>query len=310
MSLRLRGYIELPAHKGDGGFDHAAVHRGTGRMYVAHTANDALEVVETGHGRHVKTVGTLGGVAGALVSEEKGLVFTSNRAEDTVSILAERDASELTRVRVGVHPNGLAFDAHRNLLLAANVGDAKRPDSHTVSFVDVAAKEMTFNPSVPGRTRWAVYDPKADAFYVNIRDPPEIVVLQADDPSRIARTLNVPAAGPHGLDLDDAGRRLFCACDDGRLVTLDTSSGDVLGERALSGTPDVVFFNPSRRHLYVAIGDPGVIDVFDTETMDRIESIETERGAHTMGFDAERDRVYALLPGSHRAAVLDDSLEA
>jgi DNA-binding beta-propeller fold protein YncE len=80
----------------------------------------------------------------------------------------------------------------------------------------------------------------------------------------------------------------------------------VLSEHAISGVPDVVFRNAALEHLYVAIGDPGVIDVFDTETMRRLESVPTERGAHTIGFDAARNTVYAFLPDTHRAAVYLD----
>ena len=62
-------------------------------------------------------------------------------------------------------------------------------------------------------------------------------------------------------------------------------------------------FNAALKHLYVAIGDPGVIDVFDTQAMRRIETVTTEKGAHTIAFDAERNKVYAFLPQTHRAAV-------
>ena len=44
MALKLAGYIDLPAHQGRGGFDHAALHAASGRLFVAHTANDALDV--------------------------------------------------------------------------------------------------------------------------------------------------------------------------------------------------------------------------------------------------------------------------
>jgi hypothetical protein len=75
---------------------------------------------------------------------------------------------------------------------------------------------------------------------------------------------------------------------------------------ALSGTPDVVFFNAELGRLYVAIGDPGVIDIFDTKRVRLIETIQTEAGAHTIGFDPQRNKIYALLPGTHRAAVYRD----
>jgi hypothetical protein len=103
-----------------------------------------------------------------------------------------------------------------------------------------------------------------------------------------------------------AGRRLFCACDDQVLVVLDARSGAVLSEHAISGAPDVVFFNPGLGHLYIAIGDPGVIDVFDTETMRRLETIHTEPGAHTIGFDSGRHTLYAFLPATHRASIFQD----
>ena len=45
MGLQLLGHIELPEHFRPGGFDHAAVHRALGRLYVAHTANAPAQIV-------------------------------------------------------------------------------------------------------------------------------------------------------------------------------------------------------------------------------------------------------------------------
>jgi hypothetical protein len=87
---------------------------------------------------------------------------------------------------------------------------------------------------------------------------------------------------------------------------VDAASGVVLNVSDLSGAPDVIFFNAAVRRLYGAIGDPGVIDVFDTVTMQRVEIISTEKGAHTIGFDADRNKVYAFLPQTQRAAVYRD----
>ena len=73
--------------------------------------------------------------------------------------------------------------------------------------------------------------------------------------------------------------------------------------KPLSGVPDVVFFNCQHQHLYVAVGDPGVIDVFSTATMERLATVITERGAHTTALSPTGDRLYAFLPGTHRAAI-------
>jgi DNA-binding beta-propeller fold protein YncE len=148
-----------------------------------------------------------------------------------------------------------------------------------------------------------VFDTEAECFYVNIMHPSQIVVVDARTPDRIARAMPLPADGAHGLDFDPATRRLFCACDAGVLVTLDAGTGKVLNEGKLSGVPDVVWFNPKRHQLYVAVGDPGVVDVFDTTSMQRLASVPTEKGAHTTAFPPSGDTLIAFLPASHRAAL-------
>lgn len=54
MGLRHLGHIGLPEHKVQGGFDHGAVDRGRGLLYVAHTANDAVDVIDTRSGSHLR----------------------------------------------------------------------------------------------------------------------------------------------------------------------------------------------------------------------------------------------------------------
>ncbi len=306
MSLQPAGHIELPTHLKPGGFDHAAVHRAGSRLYAAHTGNDALDVIDCENDRYLRSIPGLTGVAGALVSEERDLVFTSNRGENTVGLFHPDGEAGLLRVRVGLRPNGLAFDPTRNLLLAANVGDPAIPNSFTVSIVDVEGQKLIADIPGPGRTRWAVFDSRARFFYVNIADPPEIILIHAQDPTEVAGHWPIPASGPHGLDLDAERSALYCACDGKKLFRLATSSGRIMAEADLGGVPDVIFLNPALHHLYVAIGDPGVIEVFDTNGLERIETVESERGAHTLAIDPDRNKVYAFLPMTHRAAVFID----
>ena len=307
MALRLLGHVELPANRSSGGFDHADIHPPTDRLYVAHTSNDSIDVIDCAQDRYVKSIPGLTGVAGALVSEARGLVFASNRGENTVSVFAPGAERDAFKIEVGVKPNGLAFDATRGILVAANVGDTSLPGSHTVSIVDVSRRERIAEVKVPGRTRWTIYDPARETFFVNIASPAQIIAIDAREPTKISKAFEVPADGPHGLDFDGATGRLLCACDAGVLVALDAESGRALGDVPLSGVPDVVFLQPQSRRLYVAIGEPGVIDVIDIDTMRRQEVVPTEAGAHTLALDRKRNKIYAFLPKSHRAAVFVDT---
>jgi DNA-binding beta-propeller fold protein YncE len=307
MALRLLGHIELPPHRSDGGFDHADIHPPTNRIYVAHTSNDSIDVIDCARDLYIESVPGLAAVAGALVSEARGLVFTTNRGENTVSVFAPRAERNAFKIAVGVKPNGLAFDSARGTLIVANVGDPSIPDSHSVSVVDLGRRERIAEIKVPGRTRWTIYDAALEMFFVNIAFPARIVVIDARDPTRISKEYEVPAAGPHGLELDPVKGRLLCACDAGVLLAIDAASGRVLGDIPLSGAPDVIFLHPQSGHLYVAIGDPGVMDVIDIGTMRCTEVVPTEAGAHTLALDRKRSKVYSFLPQSHRAAVFVDT---
>ena len=159
---------------------------------------------------------------------------------------------------------------------------------------------------MPGRTRWAIFDRRAERFYINIAKPPQIVAVVSLDPDGVAASYDIPAAGPHGLDIDVEGRRLFCACDQGVLLTVDLHTGGTSPPSDLSGSPDVIFYNSRRKHLYVASGNPGTIDVFYADTMKRVQTVKTEEGAHTIGYNSESDKVYAFLPETHRASVYVD----
>jgi len=233
-------------------------------------------------------------------------VFTSNRGEKTVGMFPHGQEGKLEKVRVGGDPNGLAFDPLHNNLLAANVS---RPDDSvpiTASIVDVKKNILTADIPMPGRTRWTVFDKKSERFYINIAKPSKIVAVVSLDPDGIATSYDIPATGPHGLDVDTEGRRLFCACDHGVLLTLDLQTRKTSRPSDLSGPPDVIFHNSRQKHLYVASGHPGAIDVFDTVTMKRVQTVKTEGGAHTIGYNPESDKVYAFLPETHRASVYVD----
>jgi DNA-binding beta-propeller fold protein YncE len=263
-------------------------------------------VIDTRTDKYLHSIPNLIGVAGVLVSNENDMVFTSNRGEKTVGIFRHGQEGKLEKVRVGGDPNGLAFDPSLNNLLAANVSRPGDTVPTTASIVDVKRNILTADILMPGRTRWAVFDKKAERFCINIAKPSQIVAVVSLDPDGVATSYDIPATGPHGLDIDTEGRRLFCACDQGVLLALDLRTRKTSRPSDLSGPPDVIFYNSRLKHLYVASGRPGAIDVFDTVTMKNVQTVKTEEGAHTIGYNPESDKVYAFLPETHRASIYVD----
>jgi YVTN family beta-propeller protein len=101
----------------------------------------------------------------------------------------------------------------------------------------------------------------------------------------------------------------------GRLLVIDPATATVRRSINVGSRPNGLAWDAHRKHLlvvdgqdnsarlYVAIRDPGVINVVNTAMMAIDEQIATEVGAHTSAFDVLRQRLYVFLPGC-RVAVL------
>jgi DNA-binding beta-propeller fold protein YncE len=301
VSLVRDGFIEVPLGATPG-FDHADTYRPGRRMYVAHTGADRVDVLDCEQRTFSHSLPDLPGVAGVLIDEQGDLLFTSDRAAARVSIFRCSDEKLLAQVQVGPHPNGLAYDSKRRRLYSFNLGEPQG-ENCTASVVDLDTMAVVEELELPGRPRWAVYDGDRDVFYANIREPAVIVVIDCQR-EEIIRSLAMPAAGPHGLWLDQG--RLFCAADGGALVVLDRDDGSVLASLPLPGQPDVVWHDPDIHRLYAAVGDPGMVSSFDSDALTHLETVETELGAHTLGWDADDRALYVFCPGSGGAAVFEE----
>lgn len=298
QKLVLRQYIDLPFHP-QGDFDHGDVSLSNGYVFIANTAAGAVEVVDGEHLRHLVTIPGCPEASGVLAAQDDALIFAAARGAGKLLMIDAVSATVIRTVAVGSRPNGLAWDSLRKQLLVADVKD------NTARLVDPQKGQVIATVSLPGRPRWAVYHPAGDHFLVNIREPALVAVISALTFELVGQ-FPVSRIGPHGLDLDQEGRRAFVACDGGTVVTLDTSKGLELAQVPISGMPDAIWHNHRAARLYVAIQDPGVIDVVNTETMTVEEQIFTELGTHTSAFDPRRQRLYVFLP-SCRVAMYEES---
>jgi len=298
MPLQFHHTTDLPPHE-TGGFDHADVHRPSGRVFVAHTALGQVDIIDGVQGMYVGTVSDCPEASGVLCPPDTDLVFAAARGAGRVLVLEAPSGTLRRTLDAGVRPNGLAWDPTRRRLLVADVQDER------ARLLDPETGHLVAAVDVPGRPRWCVYDRQGDHFLVNIADPARVVVLSADTLTA-APPLPVAHKGPHGLALDDVMGHLFVACDSGDLAVLDRVSGAVQHTIPIAGPPDVLWLNAARQRLYIAMGSPRVVQVLDTRTMTLVEEIRTEDGAHTLTFDEDRQRLYVFLPRSNRASVYDE----
>ena len=301
MSLRRIGFASVPTGAKPG-FDHADVYARAGRMYVAHTGADRIDVFDCERSSFLHSLDGHPGVAGVLVDSVYDVMLATDRGASRLSVYRASDETRLGDVTVGPRPNAVALDTHDLRAYTFDLGEPVGVGC-TSTVVDLGTGAVVARIDLPGRPRWAVHDPSTRAVYANISEPACIVVIDTAT-AKIARRIVVPSVGPHGLAL--VGESLFCATDGGELVVLDLT-GTVGAQLPLGGAPDVVMYDADLERLYVAIGTPGIVQSFDTTSLRLVETVVTEEGAHTIGWDPARKQLWAFAPRSCGAIVYQES---
>ncbi len=298
--LTLEGTIPIPPHTSSE-FDHGDVDLASGQVFVAHTQVGTVEVLDGIRRQHKATIAGCTEASGVLVAQKAGLVFAAARGSGRVLVIEAATGSILRAIDVDPKPNGLAWDSARQHLLVADV------QVNTARLVTPSGETLAVT-ALPGRPRWCGFDAARDRFLLNIREPACVTVLAADTGNVVAQW-PIPSAGPHGLDLDGALGQAYVACDGGQVVQIALVDGQILGTAPLAGVPDAIWLNAAHRELYVAIGEPGVVQVVDTIAMRIAQTLVTEPGTHTTAFDSQRQVLYAFQPVTCQAGIYHVSTE-
>ena len=279
-------------------FDHAAFDAKTRRVFIAHTARDCIEVIDHDAGRHLATLPGFPGVAGAVADD--GQILATNRGNASIAWLDAVTLETRTVFKTGGRPNGAVIVARSGLGIAACIGaDGETPTLQLYGLHD--RKHISID--LPGRPRWCVTDAEAGRVFLAIREPSMVLVAQLPDLGAVTHW-KIPSSGAHGLDIDHVRGRLYVACDDGTVVEMSSTSGEVTNVWPIGGPPDVTFFNPATGLVHVAIGDPGLVDSIDPRN-GRTTRTVTGAGAHTTALVAP-DQLYVISPAHGGVLVLSD----
>jgi hypothetical protein len=298
MALNPVGTITIPEATGSE-FDHAAFDARSRRVFIAHTARDCVEVVDPDAGKHIATLPGFPGVAGAVADD--GEILVTNRGSASVAWLDAATYDTKAVFKTGPRPNGAAIVVSMGLGIVACIGD-----EHEGPTLQVFGLKDNSHVSIdlPGRPRWCVTDAAADRVFLCIREPSMILVARLPDLSAITHW-KLPAGGAHGLDIDHASGRLYAACDEGALVEISSTLGEVTNVWPIAGPPDVTFFNPETGLVHVAIGEPGLVESVDPRTGYTARTV-TGAAAHTTAI-VMPDRLYVISPVHGGLLVLSDT---
>lgn len=273
QSLVLAQTIELADVRGR--LDHMDVDVGGGRLFLAALAAGSLEVVDLNAGRRVARI---------ALAEPQGVVYLEATHRLVVASGASGRVNAYDNIESPTVASVAKLDDADNMRFAAAAGQILVGYGHAVAVLDAQTLRVVKRLDLPGHPEAFELDSSGRFVYVNVPSMSQIAVIDRRS-DKIAASWGVTgASGNFAMALDGSTHRLFVVTRrPALLLTYDTESGKRVGELAICGDADDLFFDSQRRQLYAICGE-GMVDVVrqrDADHYELIERLRTSPGART-----------------------------
>src|SRR5581483_4350754 len=282
--------IELP--RVEGRIDHLAFDARADRVYVAALGNNTVEVLDAKARTHLKSLPGFHEPQGIAVAVDAGLVGVANGEGEGLQLLGVEDFHPTAMAKLGDDSDNVRYDAATKRLYVGYGGGAlaavNPADGRVLAEVKLAGHPESFQLERSG-TRAFVNVPTADHIAVVDRSAMKVVATWRVTTARS----NFPMA------LDEANHRLFVGCRrPARALVFDTNSGKEIASFEIVGDTDDLFYDGTRKRLYVSGGE-GFLDVVQDQgrnQFSRVAHMPTAAGARTSLFVRDRSRLYLAVP--------------
>jgi DNA-binding beta-propeller fold protein YncE len=295
----LKQTIELPAVQGR--IDHLALDPARQQLFVAALGNNTIEVVDLQKGVRARSLDGFHEPQGIAILPAAGLVAVANGQSGDVVIFDARDLTVKRTVRLSEDADNVRYDEAAGRLYVAH-------GSGAISAVDPVGGKVLGEVSLPGHPESFQLERGGSRIFANVPAAAAIVVI---DRLSMKVTATWPVTGARSnypIALDETGHRLFVGCrQPAKVLVYDTASGSQIGAFDISGDTDDLFFDVSRKRLYISCGE-GLLDVFqqqDPTHFTRIAKVATAPGARTSLFVPQENRLYLAVPrrGAQRSEI-------
>ena len=270
---------------GDGFWDYMTVDSAAHRLYITHGTQ--VDVVDTGSGKVLGHVTGLHGIHGVALDPDGKLGYISDGGANAVVVFDRSNLSTVASIPAGTGPDAIIYEPATKTVWAFN------GRSHNATVIDTKTRKVVATIPLPGKPEFAQVDGKGNV-YDNIEDKNEIVRLDAHT-NKLVDTWPIGCESPSGLAIDNDGHRLFSVCDSKKMAITDAESGKQLGTAAIGDGPDAAAYGAKHKPAFAWCGE-GVLSVVNAAEAgyNTVQSVETERGARTMAYDPENDRIYLV----------------
>jgi DNA-binding beta-propeller fold protein YncE len=290
------------------------------RLYIAKMGGGQLLVFDLERNRLVAQLDGFPKVTGVLVVSELHKVYASVPGSGVVQSLVvglgmaglssghgavvvrdTRTLKEFARLPGGVFPDGIAYDSKdRRVFVSDELGSA-------VSAIDADTDKFIGRIQTGGEVGNVRYDPGTDRVYVPVQSHNELIAIDPERRTVVARHALAGCEHPHGFIVAAVGGLGYVACDgNDRLLTVDLSTGRVLNKQPIAHDPDVLAMDANANRLYVATesGNLSTFNIAAASAPVSLGDVFVAEDAHTVAVDPDSHRLYFALANLNGQAAL------
>jgi DNA-binding beta-propeller fold protein YncE len=286
---------QIPIGGVAGRLDHFSADVKRKRLFVSALGNNTVEVIDTFAGRVIHSIKNLNQPQGPLYVAEFDKLYVANAGDGKVRIYDGATYTFRKSVDFGEDPDNMRYDPTTKMVF---VGFGE--DDGGIAMIDPKTDERVGSVLLTkGHPESFQVESKGTHVFVNVPDAGNVVEsIDRKTGESVIWSLQ-GLRGNYAMALDEDDHRLFTVTRKvPMLVVLDTESGKEVARLPAAGECDDVFFDASRKRIYV-VGAQGMISVFqqvDPQHYELVENVPSNIGVRTGYFFAKRDRLYVGVP--------------
>lgn len=284
-----------------GRIDHFALDAQGQRLFMAALGNNTVEVIDLAAGKRIRSIGDCSEPQGLALVPGANRLFIANGGGGVVKMLDGSDFKTLKTFGDLPDTDNVRYDAQANLIYVG-CGDG------ALAVIGATNGELIAKIPLAGHPESFQLEKNGNRIFVNVPSAQQIAVIDRIKNKVVATWPMNEFRANFPMALDEADHRLFVGCRrPARLVVLNTASGKKISDVEIDGDTDDVFYDASRKQIYVSCG-AGFIDVIaqrDADKFDLRERISTTSGARTSFFSPDRGELYLAV----RAGLISGSAE-
>src|ERR1700688_4650128 len=293
LPLQLEEQIPVPSVAGR--IDHFSADAKRKRLFVSALGNNSLEVIDVFAGRAVHSIKGLAQPQGPLYVPAVDKLYVANAEDGKVRVYDGATYTLRKTIDFGSDPDNMRYDEGSKRVY---VGFGQEDGG--IGMIDPKTDERVGDVyKTEGHPESFQVEGSGGHIFVNVPDARHVVGSIDNNTGAMTKWSLKGLRGNYAMALNDEDHRLFTITrKTPTMVVLDTQTGKEIARLRAAGECDDVFFDASRKRIYV-IGGEGLISVFqqnDPEHYELVANVPSAVGVRTGYYFAKRDRFYVAVP--------------